>query len=382
LTQDNTGLFYDSINHRLGIGTTAPLSMFAIGLNSDTRINATGDVTARTFNGNTIATGSGTLNLQGYTLTIPNSGTLGSNAYTSTAFMTSVTGTANQINVAGTTDVILSLAPNLKITGDMTAKTFNGVTVATGTGTLTMGNNSLDIGTGGTLGSAAFTASSAYEVPLTFSTGLTRNTNTITNNLSLGVSGGQAVIGGTGVADILSLKGTTGNGTLTAPAIQAIVGNNGGTTALTILNNGNVGIGTTNPSVALEVNGQVKITGGSPGTGKFLRSTDNNGLADWYDITLGGLGGVGGSGAENFLSKWTSAGTSLTNSAIFDNGRVGIGTTAPLSMFAIGLNSDTRINATGDVTARTFNGNTIATGSGTLTLGSASLNIGDRKSVV
>jgi len=86
-----------------------------------------------------------------------------------------------------------------------------------------MGNNSLDIGTGGTLGSAAFTASSAYEVPLTFSTGLTRNTNTITNNLSLGIAGGQAVIGGTGVADILSLKGTTGNGTLTSPAIQAIV---------------------------------------------------------------------------------------------------------------------------------------------------------------
>src|SRR6185503_4501905 len=50
------------------------------------------------------------------------------------------------------------------------------------------------------------------------------------------------VIGGTGVTDILSLKGTTSNGTLTSPAIQALVGNNGTTAAMTILNNGNVGI--------------------------------------------------------------------------------------------------------------------------------------------
>ncbi len=43
---------------------------------------------------------------------------------------------------------------------------------------------------------------------------------------------------------------------------------------------GNVGIGTTTPSVKLEVNGQVKITGGSPADGKVLIS-DANGLASW-----------------------------------------------------------------------------------------------------
>jgi hypothetical protein len=62
------------------------------------------------------------------------------------------------------------------------------------------------------------------EVPLTFSTGLTRTVNTITNNLSTGVVGGQTAIGGTGVTDILTLKGTTGNGTSGSPAIQAIRG--------------------------------------------------------------------------------------------------------------------------------------------------------------
>jgi hypothetical protein len=41
-----------------------------------------------------------------------------------------------------------------------------------------------------------------------------------------------------------------------------------------------VGIGTENPGAKLEVNGQVKITGGSPGAGKFLTS-DASGLASW-----------------------------------------------------------------------------------------------------
>ena len=45
-------------------------------------------------------------------------------------------------------------------------------------------------------------------------------------------------------------------------------------------NNDNVGIGTPSASAKLEVNGQVKITGGGPGTGKVLIS-DANGLASW-----------------------------------------------------------------------------------------------------
>lgn len=43
---------------------------------------------------------------------------------------------------------------------------------------------------------------------------------------------------------------------------------------------GNVGVGTTNPTAKLEVAGQVKITGGSPGAGKILTS-DATGLATW-----------------------------------------------------------------------------------------------------
>ena len=49
---------------------------------------------------------------------------------------------------------------------------------------------------------------------------------------------------------------------------------------VSILPNGNVGIGTSAPSTDLEINGQIKITGGSPGAGKVLTS-DATGLATW-----------------------------------------------------------------------------------------------------
>jgi len=54
---------------------------------------------------------------------------------------------------------------------------------------------------------------------------------------------------------------------------------------------GNVGIGTASPGAKLEVAGQVKITGGSPGAGKILTS-DASGLASWQ--TPGGGGPVSG----------------------------------------------------------------------------------------
>jgi hypothetical protein len=56
--------------------------------------------------------------------------------------------------------------------------------------------------------------------------------------------------------------------------------NTGGATNGLIIESGNVGIGTSSPDVELEVAGQVKITGGTPGAGKVLTS-DSVGLASW-----------------------------------------------------------------------------------------------------
>ncbi len=54
-----------------------------------------------------------------------------------------------------------------------------------------------------------------------------------------------------------------------------------GNDALTVdYNTDNIGIGTPSPSAKLEINGQIKITGGFPGADKVLIS-DANGLASW-----------------------------------------------------------------------------------------------------
>jgi hypothetical protein len=114
------------------------------------------------------------------------------------------TKTAPSGTVVGTSD-----------TQALTAKTYEGLTITTTNGTLTIANgktltssnsltvtgtdgSTINIGTGGTLGTAAYTAATAYEVPLTFSTGLARSGNTIT-------------LGTNGTLDL-------GNYTLTLPA--------------------------------------------------------------------------------------------------------------------------------------------------------------------
>lgn len=55
---------------------------------------------------------------------------------------------------------------------------------------------------------------------------------------------------------------------------------------LFVRGDGNVGIGTNAPGAKLEVAGQVKITGGTPGAGKVLTS-DASGLATWATPTAG-----------------------------------------------------------------------------------------------
>jgi hypothetical protein len=83
----------------------------------------------------------------------------------------------------------------------------------------------------------------------------------------------------------------------------------------------------------------------------------------WVKVGAGGGGGVGGSGTTNYVPKFT-AGTTLGNSQIFDNGtNVGIGTTSPgykldVNVTDAGVGSKTiiasfgRIGASASATAR------------------------------
>lgn len=91
----------------------------------------------------------------------------------------------------------------------------------------------------------------------------------------------------------------------------------------------NVGIGTATPSSRLEVNGQLKITGGTPGLNRVLTS-DATGLAYWSSAIIGATAtGITG-GTQNYVPKFGTGGTGLYLSQFFDNGtNIGIGTVAP-----------------------------------------------------
>ncbi|MBK8685596.1 MAG: collagen-like protein [Bacteroidetes bacterium] len=92
---------------------------------------------------------------------------------------------------------------------------------------------------------------------------------------------------------------------------------------------GNVGIGTTTaPTAKLEVNGQVKITGGAPGLNKVLTS-DASGLASWQTPSSG-------------ASQWTNNGTHIYNN---NTGNVGLqGNTTPASPLSFSNSNGNKIN--------------------------------------
>jgi len=86
-----------------------------------------------------------------------------------------------------------------------------------------------------------------------------------------------------------------------------------------LASNGNVGIGTETPTAKLEVVGQVKITGGSPGSGKVLTS-DGTGLATWQTPASGGGSGL-----------WFESGDNVYRLS----GNVGIGTSSPATKLEV-----------------------------------------------
>ena len=91
----------------------------------------------------------------------------------------------------------------------------------------------------------------------------------------------------------------------------------------------NVGIGTVSPGAKLEVAGQVKITGGTPGAGKALIS-DAAGLASWGTITGTLPAGASGQTLRHDGTTW------VASNNLFNNGtNVGIGTTTPVTTLSV-----------------------------------------------
>jgi hypothetical protein len=104
---------------------------------------------------------------------------------------------------------------------------------------------------------------------------------------------------------------------------------------------GNVGVGTGSPTAKLEVAGQVKITGGSPGAGKVLTS-DAAGLASWQAPAAGAGTVTSVTSANSYLTVATTTTTPVVTAVV--------GTTAN----TLAAGDDSRI--TGAVQQTAYNG--------------------------
>lgn len=100
--------------------------------------------------------------------------------------------------------------------------------------------------------------------------------------------------------------------------------------------NGNVGIGTTNPGQKLDVNGGIRISADMSQLGKgnidWSRGTDS-----WNPARIGS--GFMGANYEGFLAFYTNNGSAISDVTekvrIINNGNVGIGTTTPTQKLEI-----------------------------------------------
>lgn len=121
-------------------------------------------------------------------------------------------------------------------------------------------------------------------------TGLTGTDHHTQYALLAGRAGGQVITGGTGTTDDLTLKVTSGIGA-TGADMHFLVGNNGATEAMTILNSGNVGIGTSVPLSMLHVNKSLTHTYPTPGivNGSVHISPGSNVNGDSSSITFGAI---------------------------------------------------------------------------------------------
>ena len=180
-------------------------------------------------------------------------------------------------------------------------------------------------------------------------------TGDLTINANLLFDGTRKIIGGTTTTSDFTLQTTSGVG-VTGADMHFLVGNNGATEAMTILNNGNVGIGTTNPVQLLQISGASGVTGATTPTLRIESTTNSQGwtaqsnfAALQFMLPNDGSGQSGGeraaikakvedtTGTNIGLSFFTSSGTQASTERVrIDNsGNVGIGTIAPTSKLSV-----------------------------------------------
>lgn len=202
-----------------------------------------------------------------------------------------------------------------------------------------------------------------------------------------GRSGGQTIIGGTGVTDKLILRSTGGVGASGADIIFQ-VGNNGATEAMRILNNGNVVIGNTDAESILEIGTganlsttRTTLTLAQGGWANPVVNANSNG--DKLKLYDGGISYKAAIGMDANVQMWFQAngtanggfgwyaGSAPTKYMTLDGtGRLGLGINLPTEKLQIhsltGVNE--RLVFSGDDISTPFTGLLAANISGRITM--------------
>jgi hypothetical protein len=150
------------------------------------------------------------------------------------------------------------------------------------------------------------------------------------------------IVGGTGTTSTLTHKATSGVGTTGSDQIFQ-VGNNGATEAMRILNNGNVGIGTTNPQAKLYI--QNGTSAGAPvwnvTDALIIDRSDYAGIqllgsnTSYLGFSKAATRNIG-SIAYDYVSNFMAFATNSTERLRIDSsGNVGIGIMAPTSRLTL-----------------------------------------------
>lgn len=261
-SQTNPPLIYgDFASNRIGLGTITPQSKFSIGSSSQFQIDSIGNIKRINNVPVSFPGGQGSI---GQVMTNDGSGNLSWQTVGPMAWgLGGNTGTTAGTNFIGTTDA-----------NDFVIKTNN--------------IEKLRVSSSGKVGIGTPATNFPLEVSVPSTSGSQFNLKL--TNLTLGIGNAvgilfapdDAAIGKMGI--LVERKASWGFGTMhflsrtSSDYVSADLSNS----VMSLTQNGNLGIGTTNPTAKLEVNGQVKINGGTPGLGKILTS-DASGLATWQN---------------------------------------------------------------------------------------------------
>lgn len=160
------------------------------------------------------------------------------------------------------------------INSGVLASRYGGTGVSNDGGALTFGSNDISF-SGGDISFTTISGSSSITLPSSGILATRSNPETLSNKYLLAQDGDE---------DEPSITFTDDTDTgLFRAGENSIAMSIGGETKFVIDQNGSIGIGTINPTATLDINGQLRIRGGSPAE-NYVLTSDSNGLATWADI--------------------------------------------------------------------------------------------------